>query len=236
MAEVILADELGVKKDGDHYILHYNDQPIFTPGGRPIRAKKGEMLELLKSEFVSLGFEEIELQDRAVRTPRFLGVYTIFSTQLDFVETDGVSLEEWRSWAAGDRSIFVLNNTPMEHEPEFVSRAFDALEQWGVPSVPTASRGLEFNAYLARIMEKLTSLYPWEKSVVINLYSVHNGHMLPSLLLATGDYNANDYASVVTVSELMNNMLDDTSSEGRLVRCRELEFDAQACIAYLGFW
>jgi hypothetical protein len=232
--EIPLSD-LVVTKEHDGYVLQQGGLPIRTPGGLPIRANNAELLRHLAKEFEMLGHAAVTLQDHAIRAPRFLGAYTLLSTQLEFVETAKVPTSDIRSWAADDPSIPVLRATAQD-QPEFAVKALARLEELGVSALPATGTGMNLNAYLARVTEEWEKLRPCDKSIVVNLYSVHEGILLFAILLATGHFTTEDYATGVLIRDLLAHSLADTSKEGRQSRVAELQDDAQACITYRQFW
>jgi hypothetical protein len=223
-----------VKEDGG-YVLQLDKKPIRTPGGLPLRSPSTDLLRHLIKEFEYQGYKSVTIQDHAITAPRFLGGYTILATQLEFVAAGQVHASDVRDWATSDRSIAVLEAT-MQDRPEFAYKAAVRLQELGFAALPSKAVASELEQYLTKTLAEWDSLRPCGKSVVINLCSVHDNPFLFALLLATGRYTPEDYATGVLIRDLMERTLADTSREGREQRVAVLQDDAQACLDYLKYW
>jgi hypothetical protein len=220
------------------YLTLGGENSLLTSSGSLIEHSAKPLLEQMISEFDGTG-ESVRIKSNKIESPKFLGTYSLFSIQKDWVEKEKDDL----TISFEDR----LLNDPVLH-PSAGPERIDQEERWGVLHQWIGSKidGLRSHAldfvYYAnntdeedevdvrdreKFLKKITkdidiaeikscyqSLSPEERTVVMMLHAIHQGPVLFPLALVLGKCSVSDYTlGIMAGDAILANVFGDVSAK-----------------------
>lgn len=230
-------------EESDHWgILLPRDQGLLrTPAGHPVRSENYKLMLHTVRELEE--HPVLKVADGIIVEPRSLSCYLLLSTQRDFLVPD-MKIER-------DQIEHDLTHDPILHPsagPEWTDqvRAWEPigefLELLGAELHPQGqySEGA-WNKLVDAIWTRWNKLSSAGKSVVINLQTLTEGHLIAAIALASRACNEIAYAHSVLAASPMHHTFGDLSQElspeeqhtSFFRYCRDL---ARVCTDYLAFF
>jgi hypothetical protein len=207
----LIAAELEIVEFQGLYKLTYDDTTVKTGYGAEIIHSSKSLLRHMIAEFDLEG--SLCIIDQAIDSPRFFGAYALFATQKEFIEKGTeeltVSLEPF---LFSDPILHCCAGPEVTDQMARWSPVFEFLRTHGqkLPSLPQLMSGKDlleagaelsdFNfteSFLSFVRDQYQSLSVEWRSVVMHLFSIHQGPVLLPIVLAKEYCTPDEYASAV---------------------------------------
>ena len=205
---------LGINKEGEFYQLMHDGKTVASPSGIPIASTKKALISAIKLELECEEEAQLDL----------LGYYSLFCTQVDFIDTEifQPTRENFREFifndpvlsaAAGPEALHqyarwealfdYLNLAGLEYPNFPQSLSYEDKERW-VQEINAIESGFDnkVSSFVNILYQSYLSLDNAQKTVFVNSIQIYNSPVY-GLLLALGNCDEVEYASAFMSSNCL---------------------------------
>jgi len=223
-------------------------------GGHPVRHEGKRLIEHMIAEFMR--FPEIEIEDRRIVFPQFLGAYSLFGLQKQFIESHLDNVSGNFAFAMVQDPVFTQVAGPefrdqvARYEPvmnwldsmglRLINLSLVDLDTLDCPDdFVLMSQSLgddetdEWHRLATSLEVHFRQLTAEERACVVYLHNGLGGALLHSLALISGALQPDQFAFGVAASQRMLHVIDDISADDHSTIHAELRSHANAALAYI---